>query len=150
MIEVSKGDGLKARRPVEPSRTKQLSLETPYVQDCVQVLSELELAVPLRDSTQAIVPTGNNLTKAQAKSASRSCSRRLQPVDDAVSIVEVRGQVDPRAVMISLQAMKTLAVNYPVDHPLRILLAGEPDEISRDEYVSKLPGWFRLVRSRED
>jgi hypothetical protein len=40
-----------------------------------------------------------------------------------------------------------MAEKLPLAHPLRILLAGEPDELPREEYFAKLPGWFRLLRT---
>lgn len=30
-------------------------------------------------------------------------------------------------------------------HPLRILLLGEPDEMSVSEFASKVGGWLRLI-----
>jgi len=30
-------------------------------------------------------------------------------------------------------------------HPFRILLLGEPDQISREEYATKVVGWYRLI-----
>ena len=31
------------------------------------------------------------------------------------------------------------------DHPLRVVLSGEPDEIQTFEYLVKLPIWLRLL-----
>ena len=50
--------------------------------------------------------------------------------------------------MVSLRPLKGMAERLPLTHPLRILLAGEPDELSREEYAAKAPGWWRLVLSQ--
>ena len=50
--------------------------------------------------------------------------------------------------VVDLRPLKQTAEEFGPSHPLRILLAGEPDEILRDEYYSKLPGWFRLLRAK--
>jgi hypothetical protein len=48
-------------------------------------------------------------------------------------------------LMVSLREMKEMARSLGTSHPLRILLSGEPDEIPRQEYASKVVGWFRLI-----
>jgi hypothetical protein len=53
-----------------------------------------------------------------------------------------------RSSMVSLRPLKGMAERLPLTHPLRILLAGEPDELSREEYAAKAPGWWRLVLSQ--
>ena len=53
----------------------------------------------------------------------------------------------PRSDRVGLRPLKDLAETLPVAHPLRILLAGEPDELPRQEYATKAPGWFRLLWS---
>ena len=52
--------------------------------------------------------------------------------------------------LVSLRAFKAAAERFKPDHPLRILLAGEPDEIPRNEYASKVLGWYRLARTPVD
>jgi hypothetical protein len=51
---------------------------------------------------------------------------------------------------ISLRGLKSFAQNLRPDHPLRIVLLGEPDEMSRSEYGSKLMGWIRLAHCAKD
>lgn len=51
---------------------------------------------------------------------------------------------------VSLREMKALAQSLDPSHPLRILVLGEPDEISRHEYASKVVGWFRLIVTPAD
>ena len=57
--------------------------------------------------------------------------------------------IDPEEV-ISLRALKAFVRNLRPDHPLRIVLLGEPDEMSRYEYGSKLMGWIRLAHCAKD
>ena len=52
-----------------------------------------------------------------------------------------------RSGKVGLRPLKDMAEKLPLAHPLRILLAGEPDELPREEYFAKLPGWFRLLRT---
>ena len=47
--------------------------------------------------------------------------------------------------MVSLREMKAMAHGLDPSHPFRVLLLGEPDEIPRQEYASKVVGWFRLI-----
>ncbi len=47
---------------------------------------------------------------------------------------------------VSLRAMKDLVGKLGSEHPLRILIAGEPDEMSQAEFASKVVGWYRLLR----
>ena len=51
-------------------------------------------------------------------------------------------------LMVSLREMKAMAQSLEPSHPFRILLLGEPDEMPRDEYSSKVVGWFRLIVTR--
>ncbi len=46
---------------------------------------------------------------------------------------------------VSLRPIKDLVGRLDQNHPLRILLLGEPDEMLRWEYGSKLSGWLRLL-----
>jgi hypothetical protein len=48
---------------------------------------------------------------------------------------------------VSLRPFKASVDYLPPDHPLKVLLALEPDEIPREEYATKLVGWWRLLRS---
>jgi hypothetical protein len=52
--------------------------------------------------------------------------------------------------VISLRSLKAFAQNLRPDHPLRIVLLGEPDEMSRSEYGSKLMGWVRLAHCAKE
>ena len=47
---------------------------------------------------------------------------------------------------VSLRAMKDLVGKLGPEHPLRILIADEPDEIPQPEFASKVVGWYRLLR----
>lgn len=47
--------------------------------------------------------------------------------------------------MISLRPVKEFVRNLKPGHPLRILIMGEPDDMTRSEYCSKLMGWLRLL-----
>ncbi|MDA4131737.1 MAG: hypothetical protein OK454_01240, partial [Thaumarchaeota archaeon] len=49
--------------------------------------------------------------------------------------------------IISLRPVKEVVRSLTPDHPLRIVLLGEPDEMPRAEYGAKLMGWFRLLHS---
>ena len=54
-------------------------------------------------------------------------------------------------VTIDLRPLKTmLEQRLPPNHPLRVLVLGEPDFMPRSEYRSKLPGWFRILMNRAD
>ena len=57
----------------------------------------------------------------------------------------LRPQFDSADLMVSLREMKAMAQGLDPSHPFRILLLGEPDEIPRHEYASKVVGWFRLI-----
>jgi hypothetical protein len=52
--------------------------------------------------------------------------------------------------MVSLREMKTRAEALDPRHPFRVLIMGEPDEIPRHEYVTKVVGWFRLIATSAD
>jgi hypothetical protein len=58
-------------------------------------------------------------------------------------------EIAPEEV-ISLRSLKSLAKNMRPDHPLRIVLLGEPDEMSRSEYGSKLMSWIRLAHCAKE
>lgn len=57
-----------------------------------------------------------------------------------------RGESGP-STMVSLRPMKAVAESFEPTHPLRVLLMGEPDEVRADEYISKVRGWFRLLKA---
>jgi len=46
---------------------------------------------------------------------------------------------------VSLRPVKEFVRSLRPEHPLRIVLAGEPDEIERSEYFVKLTVWLRLL-----
>ena len=46
--------------------------------------------------------------------------------------------------------MKAMVESLDLSHPLRILVLGEPDELPREEYASKILGWYRLIVTRAD
>ena len=48
-------------------------------------------------------------------------------------------------LMVSLREMKAMVQSLDPSSPLRILVLGEPDEIPRQEYASKVVGWYRLI-----
>jgi hypothetical protein len=52
--------------------------------------------------------------------------------------------------MISLRDVKRAIRGLRADHPLRIVLLGEPDEMPRAEFASKLLGWVRLAYCAKD
>ena len=47
-----------------------------------------------------------------------------------------------------MHEMKELVGRLDPSDPLRILVLGEPDELPRPEYATKVVGWFRLIASR--
>lgn len=48
--------------------------------------------------------------------------------------------------LVSLRPWKAALASLPPDDPLRAALAMQPDDIPRAEYVSKVGGWYRLLR----
>lgn len=64
------------------------------------------------------------------------------------SVEPVAFGVGSAAGLVSLREIKQTAEEFGPTHPLRIILLGEPDELPRQEYLAKLPGWFRLLRAR--
>ncbi len=46
---------------------------------------------------------------------------------------------------VSLRPIKEFVRNLRPDHPLRLVLVGEPDEMDRSEYYVKLTIWLRLL-----
>ncbi len=49
--------------------------------------------------------------------------------------------------LVSLRPWKAVLASLAPDHPLRMVLASQPDEIPRAEYVSKVGGWYRLLQA---
>jgi hypothetical protein len=47
--------------------------------------------------------------------------------------------------MISLRPLKEFVQQLNPDHPLRVVLMSEPDEMDRAEYCVKLTVWLRLL-----
>lgn len=47
-----------------------------------------------------------------------------------------------------MREMKSLVLRLEPNDPLRILVLGEPDELSRSDYAAKVVGWFRLMAHR--
>ncbi len=66
----------------------------------------------------------------------------------AASEVSLPAAPPPAAVhaRVSLRSLKDLVGRLAPDHPLRILIAGEPDEMPQPEFASKVVGWYRLLR----
>jgi hypothetical protein len=51
---------------------------------------------------------------------------------------------------ISIRRLKQkFAAAYAPWEPIRVVLEGEPDEMSREEILSKMGGWIRLIRAAE-
>ena len=48
--------------------------------------------------------------------------------------------------LVSLRPWKAALASLAPSHPLRFLLATQPDEIPRAEYVAKVAEWYRLFR----
>jgi hypothetical protein len=124
--QVSEDDG--ANAIAEPIET---SCDLSYVQ--TRLLDEFEASPPVR-------PT-------RPRRPARSPAKKKRDVPIAVEVVPKKGQLGGT---VSIVPLKDMADRFAPDHPLRILLAGEPDDIPREEYASKLPGWYRLMYSQED
>ena len=58
-----------------------------------------------------------------------------------------RGSLPAQPGVISLRPLKDVVEKLKPDHPLRILLTGEPDEIPCGEYLAKVSGWYRLLQT---
>jgi hypothetical protein len=73
-----------------------------------------------------------------------------KPVESETAPEEIyRMKVDD--VTVDIRPLKTmLEQKLPPNHPLRVLVVGEPDFMPRGEYRSKLPGWFRILMNRAD
>ena len=51
----------------------------------------------------------------------------------------------PSDALVSLRPLKEFVQRLSPDHPLRVVLMEEPDEIDRTEYCVKLAIWLRLL-----
>ena len=51
----------------------------------------------------------------------------------------------PEGIYVSLRELKSLVEGLEPSNPLRIMVLGEPDEVSRAEYGAKIVTWFRLL-----
>ena len=50
---------------------------------------------------------------------------------------------------VSLRPLKEFVQRLSPDHPLRVVLMDEPDEIDRAEYCVKLTVWLRLLPNQD-
>ena len=50
---------------------------------------------------------------------------------------------------MSLRPLKEFVQRLSPDHPLRVVLMDEPDEIDRAEYCVKLTVWLRLLPNQD-
>jgi hypothetical protein len=48
---------------------------------------------------------------------------------------------------VSLRPIKEFVRSLRPDHPLRMVLMGEPDHINSSEYLVKLTAWLRLLQN---
>lgn len=46
---------------------------------------------------------------------------------------------------MSLRELKSMVQSLEPSNLVRVLVLGEPDEIPRQEYATKIIGWFRLI-----
>lgn len=74
-----------------------------------------------------------------------SSSRRIRSERSAEHI-PFAAHASSSTELVSLRPFKSSIQYLPPTHPLRILLAGEPDEIPTAEYALKLVGWHRLLK----
>ena len=49
---------------------------------------------------------------------------------------------------VDLRPLKRTVRGLPADHPARIAVLNEPDELPRAEYAGRLPVWFDLLKLR--
>jgi hypothetical protein len=45
---------------------------------------------------------------------------------------------------VSIRGFKQSIDHLPATHPLKVLMAGEPDEMTAAEFMAKAVGWWRL------
>lgn len=53
-------------------------------------------------------------------------------------------------MLVSLRQLKAMVQGLDPTDSLRILILGEPDEVPRREYASKILSWYRLILTRVD
>ncbi len=46
--------------------------------------------------------------------------------------------------LVSIRGFKQSIDHLPATHPLKVLMAGEPDEMTAAEFMAKAVGWWRL------
>lgn len=51
--------------------------------------------------------------------------------------------------MVSLRGVKAMVQSLDPSNPLRIRILGEPDEVTRHDYATKVVSWFRLLVTPE-
>lgn len=47
---------------------------------------------------------------------------------------------------VNIRGFKDSIAHLPPSHPLKVLIAGEPDELSPTEFAAKAVGWWRLLK----
>ena len=47
---------------------------------------------------------------------------------------------------MNIRGFKDSIAHLPPSHPLKVLIAGEPDELSPTEFAAKAVGWWRLLK----
>ena len=97
-----------------------------------------------RESFRKSVAT--RMTRESA-SAARAGAHTIATASSSPFLVP---RFDSADLMVSLRQIKAMAQGLEPTHPLRILVLGEPDEIPRQEYASKILGWYRLILTRAD
>jgi hypothetical protein len=48
--------------------------------------------------------------------------------------------------VVNIRGFKDSIAHLPPSHPLKVLIAGEPDELSPAEFEAKAIGWWRLLK----
>jgi hypothetical protein len=86
-------------------------------------------------------PSWKSVTTGMARGETTTRAGALTSSSRSSSLLRFAGA----DLMVSLREMKAMAQSLDPSHPLRVLILGEPDEISRYEYATKVVGWFRLI-----
>jgi len=74
----------------------------------------------------------------------------LYPTGLEVTGMSEANAPQPSSDLISLKGLKSWAEDrLAPDHPLRLVLASEPEEMLASEFVSKIRGWTVLARSTQ-
>jgi hypothetical protein len=55
-----------------------------------------------------------------------------------------------RETFVSLRPIKDFVRTLRPDHPLRLVISGEPDQLAPDEFCVKLTIWLRLLPSERN